>query len=784
MGKPRSKSYDIQALWFKADLWSQDTAKTWCDNHGFKTDDVRTREDDNGVVTHFIFAQASASEFKDDTFRTIADDFPEGVSASVAERKAVMDPIVKTGYQDEADPYTFVMSSQDVDRDGDIVVQDGINLKNFTRNPVALFAHDHRSPIGTWKNVRVEGRKLLGDLQLAAKGTSEFIDTLHKLIEQRILKAVSIGFSINKYEQLKPKEEGDWPGYKFTETELLECSLVAVPAQQSALRIKAAKLIPDNLMDTFIKDSIEGRPARARKAADLPRPKSARQGQNEPTHRKENKPMSIAEKIQAKQERLVAVKDRLTELKQLVGDADEELDDDQMEEIDSLSDEQESLIKSIESLQKIESGLSRKAVPAGSTRQTVPATVKKEEKGGSLLIKSMTAALIAKMTDTPVSEVINEVYGTDDRIKAVSKVYLSRTGNFRGKTAVDAADTTTPGWAAELVDNDLRGFLDELAPVSVYGRLLTYGSGLDFGSSNSVTIPRRNRSNQNNGAEIGGSWVGEGGVIPVKQMAIASRTLNRYKLAVISAFTNELMQQSVPSIEGLVRASIIEDTSLVIDSALLDDSGVVAGVRPAGLLFGVTPVASAGGTADDIITDLKALLGAMSSINGARPVLIMNSNRLLGLSTVTTAAGGFMFRDEVGNGRLLGVPVIASTTVPADEVIMIDAASFVGANASPQFAVTDQATLVMANADATAPTQAGAATDHTGGALGTEEQVPPDGGIIVTGDTTGAPAGASVAGYMAQSMFQQYQTAVRMVLPASWGLTRDGSVAALSGVDW
>ncbi len=90
----------------------------------------------------------------------------------------------------------------------------------------------------------------------------------------------------------------------------------------------------------------------------------------------------------------------------------------------------------------------------------------------------------------------------------------------------------------------------------------------------------------------------------------------------------------------------------------------------------------------------------------------------------------------------------------------------------------------MANADGTAPTQAGDATDHTGGDLGTAEQVPVDGGIVVTGDTTGAPSGTAVTGYMAQSMWQQYQTAIRMVMPSSWGMTRSGAAAYLSGVAW
>ena len=70
--------------------------------------------------------------------------------------------------------------------------------------------------------------------------------------------------------------------------------------------------------------------------------------------------------------------------------------------------------------------------------------------------------------------------------------------------------------------------------------------------------------------------------------------------------------------------------------------------------------------AADIITDLKVLFAAMQAARvGANPVIIMNSIRLLGLSTVTTAAGGFMFRDEIAAGRLLGVPVIAAEHAPA-----------------------------------------------------------------------------------------------------------------------
>lgn len=773
---------NVQAVWFDATVWARDAAIDWAENHNFKTDNVRTRQDRNDLVTHWIAVQFEPEDGVE--YRTVANDFPDGVSATcVIEEDKDMTVTYKNAEQSKDDPFTFIMSTGDVDRDGDTIDPKGIDMRSFRKNPVALWQHDPSQPIGVWKNMRVEGGKLLGDLKLAAEGTSDLIDTLHSLIVQRVLRAVSIGFQPKDYD----RREGG--GLAFTAVELLECSLVSVPANQNALRVKAATIIPDSLQEEIL-----GRSPRARS-------KSAPKGSaiNPNPSEKGKRPMNIADRIKAKQDRLVAVKDRLTEIKSLLeADDDYELSDDEQAELETLDDEQETLIKSIDSLKSIEDGLAKRAKPAAKTTPSgrTPAKAEVKERGGSLLIKTMAVHLVAHMTQQTVGDTIDMMYSDDDRVKAVSKVY----GNKRrmSKSAVDAADTTTTGWAAELVQNDLRGFLAEMAPMSVYAGLLALpnAQSLEFGGAGSVTIPRRNKTNQSSGAaavmaahsglgsQIGGSWVGEGGVIPVKQLALGSQTLNRFKLAVISAMTGEILEQSTPNIENIVRSAILEDTSLSVDGALLDGAAGVAGVRPASIFAGAATQASAGATAQDVIDDIKWLLGQMSAINGSYPVLILNKNRLLGLSTITTAAGGFLFRDEIAQGLLLGVPFVTSTNVNPTAVGVVDAASFVGANDTPAFMVSDQATLTMANADGTAPSQAGDATDHTGGDLGTAEQVPPDGGIVVGGDTTGAPAGSSVTGYHAQSMFQQYQTAVRMIMPSSWGLIRAGSSAYVTGVNW
>ena len=142
--------------------------------------------------------------------------------------------VYKAGEQSSENPYEFVMSTPDVDRMGDIVEQDW-NLKHFRKNPIALFAHNNEMPIGVWKKVKVVEDTLIGTLELAAEGTSSLIDRLRKLIEQRILRAVSVGFYPKEAEPLDPDKP--WNGYRLWKNELMECSLVSVPANPYAVSL-------------------------------------------------------------------------------------------------------------------------------------------------------------------------------------------------------------------------------------------------------------------------------------------------------------------------------------------------------------------------------------------------------------------------------------------------------------------------------------------------------------------------------------------------------------------
>lgn len=164
--------------------------------------------------------------------------------------------ITKIGHQSKADAREFVMSTALVDRVGDIVEQDW-DLADFRENPIALWHHDVREPIGKWHNVRVLDGELRGYLDIAEEGTSETVDKARSLIDQRILRAVSVGFNFTKAVPIDPKKP--FRGYRLSGNSLYECSLVSIPINYDALSLSKSL--------SFSKSITSAREAIVRKAA-------------------------------------------------------------------------------------------------------------------------------------------------------------------------------------------------------------------------------------------------------------------------------------------------------------------------------------------------------------------------------------------------------------------------------------------------------------------------------------------------------------------------------------
>lgn len=155
-------------------------------------------------------------------------------------------------------PLTFVLSTDDVDRHGDVVSADGWRLEAYLRNPVLLWAHDYRHPaIGRAVSVWTEPHRLLAKMEFAPGAFAQEVASLYATGFQW---GVSVGFRPIRWEERRDARTGAFLGLRYLEQELLEVSAVPVPANRQALRREAAE---DALTPTLSRGERELSPSAA-----------------------------------------------------------------------------------------------------------------------------------------------------------------------------------------------------------------------------------------------------------------------------------------------------------------------------------------------------------------------------------------------------------------------------------------------------------------------------------------------------------------------------------------
>jgi HK97 family phage major capsid protein/HK97 family phage prohead protease len=641
------------------------------------------------------------------------------------------------------DPFEFVMSDDSVDRMGDVIEQDGWQLDNFRRNPIALFGHSSGFPIGKWADVAVEGGRLKGRLDLMP-AVSDRLREIQAAVAAGVLRAVSVGFRPIEAEPLEDKSGG----YRFTKQELVECSLVSVPANPNALSIaKAIGLSRDTQRLIFGELADEGQTVRRGLTGGL--------AVDHPQARKP-KTMNISERIEASQASVNQLRDQLT---QHLNQAGDNLDEQAISRSDELNAAIDGELHRLETLRRAETALGGTAlVEQPSTSLVLPqraplpplpapprpfAMPKREEKPGHLLLNAIIAHGKSNRMNIPVEKVLDE-YGWSDNVAVRACL------DWVQRAATAPATTTTTGWAAELVQTQYADLISYLFAASVYQPLSNLGVRYTLWRYGQISIPVESAT-----PTVAGSFVAEGAPIPVRQEAFTPITIGLKKMAVISSYTRELFEHSQPNIDTQLRDRMGRDTSVAVDTILLDNNPATS-VRPAGLrngVSGLTPTAGGGFTA--LVGDMKQLLNVLIAANSLRaPVWIMNPQQALSISltSAASAVGVFPFKAEIEAGRLNGYPVIQSMTVPVGMVIIVDAADYASLTGDDaRFELSDQATIHM--------------EDTTPLAIGTPGAPP----------TVAAPV---------RSMFQTDSIALRMIMPMNWIMRRTGLVGWLTGVTW
>jgi hypothetical protein len=132
----------------------------------------------------------------------------------------------------------ILVSDQSLNSYGFTVLTAGIDLARFRANPIMLFNHqramngktDDVLPIGTWKDIVVEGEKLYATPVFDE--TDEFALRIKKKFEAGVLRAASIGISIKK---MLLNEADD--SLALTKSQMQEISIVDIPSNQNAVAI-------------------------------------------------------------------------------------------------------------------------------------------------------------------------------------------------------------------------------------------------------------------------------------------------------------------------------------------------------------------------------------------------------------------------------------------------------------------------------------------------------------------------------------------------------------------
>ncbi len=366
---------------------------------------------------------------------------------------------------------------------------------------------------------------------------------------------------------------------------------------------------------------------------------------------------------------------------------------------------------------------------------------------------------VPKSTDIAFAKAVAH-FAQRDVAQVADDLFPGDAGRLQRKAATAPASTVDAGWAAELVEHEVGPWVEELRPVSVYAAMAAGGVPLPMNEVASLTMP----TNPGTG-DISGSFVGEKGTIPVKSTVVGSVNFQRYKMAVLSVFSNELRDTSTPGIESVLRRNVVADTAEMLDGHILNPTNAaVPGIRPASPWFGAANQASAGTGLDNVIADIAYLVGIITAKRPRNPVLIMDNMRVQRLRMMREA-GVFLFRDEVERGELFGLPLIVSATVPTDHVFVIDLADFASWLPAPEIDTNGSATVVMADDAAGAPQ------------MQDENAINDTGGSIHVSDA--ATDGAQVI-----SSFQINATVLRMVQPMTHGMLRAGTAAYLTGVAW
>ena len=628
------------------------------------------------------------------------------------------------------------------DRVGDIVEPLGVKFNN----PMPLLhQHDGTLPVGTVTFDRPTAKGITFEARIPKISEpgplKDRVDTAWGEVKAGLVRAVSIGFRTleDGYEVLRTG------GLRFTKTEVMELSLVTIPAQAEAV-ITTIKSIDRPLLAATGKEP---------EASDRPVPPGVTGKSLQPISLtpKEGKDMkTLAEQIAALEAKRAANASRMEDVLTKSVERGETTTADEQEEFDTLDTEVKQLdadIRRLKSLEQVKLAAAKpvaaatKGQDASDNRDPrfVPAQVKISEN----LPKGLNFARYAKVKALSyLSMTKGQGFSAPaDFAKSLYGENADVVGIFT-KAAVGAGSTTSYADLVLTEGGAFADFLEFLRPMTIIGQ---------FGNGGVPALTRVPFDTALGWETTGGNayWVGEGAAKPLTGFGFDRTTLAPLKVASITVVTEELLRRSGIAAETRLRDLLAGAVASRVDIDFITPAkAAVAGASPASVTNGVTAVVSTGNDADAVREDVRLIMNTYIAANNppTTGVWVMSTTRALALSLMLNPLGQAEFAGiTMRGGTFLGMPVIVSDFIAADVVALINARDiWLGDEGGIEIDLSREASLEMADNPA-----------HN--------------------STT--PTGASLV-----SMFQTNSVAFRAERVINWAKARPTAVAVLTSADW
>ncbi|HBO4749089.1 TPA: phage major capsid protein [Pseudomonas aeruginosa] len=648
---------------------------------------------------------------------------------------------------DEKRVITGIASTPSPDRMQDVVEPKGAQFKL----PIPfLWQHNHDEPIGHVTEAKVTQKGIEVSVQLTQVEEpgklKDRLDEAWQSIKSGLVRGLSIGFSAKEFEQIP----GSW-GLRFLSWEWFELSAVTIPANAEATITSVKSIDREQRAALGIKSvpvvrvTPAGASAIKTKTIKFPKPLEG------------NDMKTTAEQIAEFEATRVTKAAEMEAIMTKAAEAGETLDAEQSEQFDTLQAEIAAIDKHIGRLNQMQKAQAANAKPVtedpGAQRMANVKTLDFKEvqvrakntqklEPGIAFARAAKCLALGHLEHRDAIGIAKSLYDGQDSIIAATQRLVT-------KAAVAAATTSDATWAGPLVGDEtsvFADFVEYLRPQTILGRFGTNG------------IPSLRRVpfrvpliGQTSGGD--GYWVGEGQAKPLTKFDFERKTLEPLKVANIAVATMEVIRDSSPAADGIIRDQLAAALRERLDIDFIDPAkAAVAGVSPASILNGVAGIPSSGNTADDVRADIRALFNAFIAANNAPTsgVWLMPATTALALSLMQNPLGQAEFPGiSMTGGELFGLPVIVSEYIPtasAGAVVALVNASdiYLGDEGGVDLSMSTEASLQMDN----------------------------------------APDNPTTASTVLVSLWQRNLVGFRAERSINWARRRASAVAYLTGVNW